>query len=297
MCSLHFFSRSPELKNEFNVVFNRKVSDGWLHFRNSFVKWVSFNRAVNKQWSKPKWGQFTCPGDCNVSECKWDFWKTGILHTSQPCLNVEMKGHYSVIWHWLFSDAYYSSATPEHHLLHPHVCPDGSSAALQVSSAFSLPVNFLSSALICLQFTPNLLWCCLNLFQTNTLSSATLSTCRNFVLLEFGIPMQTSIATKAQSSSHKGPHSSLQQLWNISSWKGPMRIINSNSQCFLIFLLIQMPSKSTGEIGKDTIFFLAQGNCSCRRLVVSHDANNILGVDSLPYPRADHSPQLQKEWF
>jgi len=62
-CAVCIFSQevlSPRMK--FNVVFNRKVSDGWLHFRNSYVKGISFNRAANKQWSKPKWGQFTCLG-------------------------------------------------------------------------------------------------------------------------------------------------------------------------------------------------------------------------------------------
>lgn len=39
-----FFSQEVQsLRIKFNVVFNRKVSDGWLYFRNSYEKGLSLS--------------------------------------------------------------------------------------------------------------------------------------------------------------------------------------------------------------------------------------------------------------
>lgn len=85
------------LRNQFNVVFNRKVSDtGWLYFRNSYEKGLSLSldRAADEQWSQHKRGQFSCSGDQDGSDCNRDFWKgsCGFLQTSQPgLLSVEKR--------------------------------------------------------------------------------------------------------------------------------------------------------------------------------------------------------------
>lgn len=60
------------------------------------------------------------------------------------------------------------------------------------------------------------------------------------------------------------------------------------------FFLIQMPSKSIGETGKDTACSLAQGNCPSIGQICPHEAN-ILRVDGLPHPKTNHSPLQQKE--
>lgn len=74
------------LRIKFNVVFNRKVSSGWLYFRNSYVKGLSLSldRAADEQWSKHKRGQFSCPGDQDGSDSNRDFWKNELwLSTDQ----------------------------------------------------------------------------------------------------------------------------------------------------------------------------------------------------------------------
>lgn len=85
------------LRNQFSVVFNRKVSDtGWLYFRNSYEKRLSLSldRAADEQWSQHKRGQFSCPGDQDGSDCNRGFWKLSyvFLQTSQPgLLSVEKR--------------------------------------------------------------------------------------------------------------------------------------------------------------------------------------------------------------
>lgn len=58
------------LRNQFSVVFNRKVSDGWLYFRNSYEKGLSLSldRAVDEQWFQHNGGQSSCPGDQDGSD-------------------------------------------------------------------------------------------------------------------------------------------------------------------------------------------------------------------------------------
>lgn len=51
-CTVCIFSQEVlSLRIKFNVVFNRKVSGGWLYFRNSYVKRfsLSLNRTADKQ--------------------------------------------------------------------------------------------------------------------------------------------------------------------------------------------------------------------------------------------------------
>lgn len=159
------------LRNQFNVVFNRKVSDGWLYFRNSYEKGLSLSldSAADEQWSQHKRGQFSCPGDQDSSDCNRDFWKLscGFLQTSQPgLLSVEKRKKpclESEIQHRVFSNDHYSSATPEHQLLQWPFIPtsvSANSASVQVCFTPWPPANWVLSSLSWLQFTLSLVWCC-----------------------------------------------------------------------------------------------------------------------------------------
>lgn len=46
----YFSQEAQSLRIKFNAVFNRKVSDGWLHFRNSYEKGLSLslNKAADE---------------------------------------------------------------------------------------------------------------------------------------------------------------------------------------------------------------------------------------------------------
>lgn len=171
------------LRNQFNVVFNRKVSDGWLYFRNSYEKGLSLalDRAADEQWSQHKRGQFSCPGDQDGSDCNKDFWKLscGFLQTSQPgLLFVEKRKKLyleSEIQHRVFFNDHYPSATPEHQPLQCPFTPTSVSAntVSQVCSTLCPSANWVLSTVSWLQIHSEFaLMLSINfLFQTNTLIS------------------------------------------------------------------------------------------------------------------------------
>lgn len=166
------------LKMEFNVAFNSKVSHGWLCFSNSYEKGLSLSldRTADEQWSKHKGGHFSCLRDWDGSDCNKDpeNMSYALLQGRQAGLLSLEREHYleSELWHWIVSN-HHSSPAPEHQVpCWCFICTSLSVSTAPTQLCFTCwpPANWVPSALVWLQLTPDLLWC-LFIFLSQTFSA------------------------------------------------------------------------------------------------------------------------------